>query len=204
MKNIAIAVLCTLALTACGQSAQTPSEGQAIETGSATKALEGSGAYVEEAQAEQGTPAESPAPPAPATVTGEELAQIMAQHEGKVIVLNFWATWCPPCVEEMPHFVDFYNETNRDKLALVSLSADDPAATKTAVSAFQQKHGLPFPIHVLDEESPEAFYEAVRTELSGALPTTLVYDQNGKIVKHWEGAITLDQLQDATKPLTTS
>jgi peroxiredoxin len=153
----------------------------------------------EQPESEQASKAEKA--PSITVVDAAALKEELVKHEGKVMVLNFWATWCPPCVEEMPEFVEFFNESDPDELALISLSADDPALKDKAVKAFQKNHGLPFPILILNEQNPDAFYDALGTEMSGALPTTLVYDRAGKVVKHWEGAVTLEDLEEATDPL---
>lgn len=149
-----------------------------------------------------------PAPASPATATSasgvaadaivvvgaKDLERLLAEHRGKVIVLNFWATWCPPCVAEMPYFAAFYEKSDKSKVALISLSADGEDNIESAVRPFKKEHKLPFPVYVLRERDPEAFKMALGTELSGALPATVIYDAAGKVRYVWERDTTLEEL----------
>lgn len=199
MKYTLVA-LCALVLSACGASpAKAPADSGAEGSGTIT-------APSPNGVTTQGEAAEvaSDLPPSISAVNGEGIAKILADNKGKVIVLNFWATWCPPCVEEMPDFVKFYNGMDREKVAFVSLSGDDVALIEKDIRKFQEKFKLPFPIHVLGEVEPDELYKALRTEISGALPTTLIYNREGVVVEHWEGMTTLEEIQAAVKPLSAS
>lgn len=127
---------------------------------------------------------------------------VLAHLRGRPLVLNFWATWCPPCVAEMPEFVKFYNETARDKVAFISLNANDASEIRSAVTTFQKANALPFPIQVFnDNGGVEALAKATGAPLTGGLPTTLIYDREGKLIATWERSVTLEELNAAIKPL---
>lgn len=147
-------------------------------------------------------PAETPAPPSIVAAGSDAVAKRIAEAKGKVVVLNFWATWCPPCVAEMPEFVKFYNETARDKVAFISLNANDASEIRSAVTTFQKANALPFPIQVFnDNGGVEALAKATGAPLTGGLPTTLIYDREGKLIATWERSVTLEELNAAIKPL---
>lgn len=129
------------------------------------------------------------------------LAARLNAAQGKVAVVNLWATWCPPCVAEMPEFVDFHRQYVPEKAVFVSVSLDDPASADDAVADFHRKKGLPFDVLVLDERQPDALTDILQTEISGALPTTLVYGPDGKLAQAWEAAITMADLEGAVNPL---
>jgi len=129
------------------------------------------------------------------------LDKLVSDAKGKVLVLNFWATWCPPCVKEMPEFVKFYNEFDKDKVAFVCLSANDPLKIEQEVAPFVKENKLPFPVYVLDSSDPEAFYKALRVELSGALPATIIYGKDGIPKQVWEKDTTFAELKAAVEPL---
>lgn len=145
----------------------------------------------------------APAVPAPKVdlVSAADLATLLKSAEGKVVVLNFWATWCPPCVEEMPALADYFRESRQADVAFLSLSADDPATVDQTVQKFQREHKLPFDVHVLSERDPDALAGVLGGEISGALPTTLVFDRTGKRVLTHDGMITAAALREAVQPL---
>lgn len=120
---------------------------------------------------------------------------------GTVVVMNLWATWCPPCVAEMPEFARFYNETKRSDVTFISVSANAPETIAGEVKPFVEKKKLPFPVSVLSKADPEAIGKATGAEISGALPCTLIYDRKGKLQKTLEEPITFDGLMALVKPL---
>lgn len=96
----------------------------------------------------------------------------LSAHRGKVVLLNFWATWCPPCLEEMPALERLYRQQRDAGLVLVALSVDtDPAR----VTPFVREHGLSFLIG-LDPRVQVADRYGVR-----ALPSTFVIDPEGNL-----------------------
>lgn len=145
-------------------------------------------------------PAEAPLPEVRAVNTAE-LGEVIEKTLGKVTVLNFWATWCVPCVQEMPDFVTLYGESDPEAFALVSLSIDDATEVTGAIPEFQRTHKMPFPIYVLNERDDDALEKAVRGKFSGMIPATFVYDKTGALVKMVEGPVTLAELREILKPL---
>ncbi len=137
---------------------------------------------------------------APQGIDLQELQELLAPTKGNVLVINFWATWCPPCVAEIPELASFYNDY-QENLSFLALSLDDPDEIDKAVRKFVQEKQVPFPVYVLMKRDLDAISEIVKQELAGALPTTLVYDKNGNVQKIFEGAITREELEAVVKPL---
>lgn len=133
-------------------------------------------------------------------VSAQGAAQLIAAIQNKPVLLNVWATWCPPCIAEMPYFVTFH-EKYQEKIPLISLSVDDPSTIESAVRPFHNNQKLPFPVYVLTERNPDELSKALKIDFSGAVPTTILYDAKGNVAKFWEGAVTLDELEAATRAL---
>lgn len=103
--------------------------------------------------------------------------------KGKVVFLNIWATWCPPCVAEMPNIQKLYEKVGSDKIAFVMLSVDEGGMDK--VKKFIDKKGFTFPVYMPASQFPQEFY-------STAIPTTFIISPEGKIVAKQEGMADYD------------
>jgi cytochrome c biogenesis protein CcmG/thiol:disulfide interchange protein DsbE len=98
----------------------------------------------------------------------------LADFKGKVVVLDIWATWCPPCRAEIPHFIELQNEWKDKGVTVVGLSVDSTGAAD--VAKFAKDHGMNYPI-VMDTGTTASAYGADQ-----GIPTTVVIDKNGNIV----------------------
>ena len=107
------------------------------------------------------------------TIEGKSIA--MASLQGKMVVVNFWATYCPGCIEEMPDLVNSYKKYHDQGLEIIAVSvADDPP---NQVLNFAQKNALPFPVvHDSDGKISQAFDNVSLT------PTSFIIDQKGRII----------------------
>jgi peroxiredoxin len=116
-----------------------------------------------------------------------------ADFKGKVVILDFWATWCGPCRVEIPNFIALQKQYEKQGLVVVGLSVDEDGAK--AVRPFAQKLGLNYPVVLADEKTQEAFggIEAV--------PTTFIIDREGRIVKEHMGFADKDEFEHEIKPL---
>ena len=103
----------------------------------------------------------------------------LSDFKGKVVILDFWATWCPPCVKEIPHFIELYNEYKDQGLAIIGISVDHQGVG--IVKAFNQKFKVNYPIVMMDSKVVRAY-----GNITG-IPTTFVIDQTGKIRRMYVG-----------------
>ena len=104
----------------------------------------------------------------------------LSDSKGKVILLNFWATWCPPCNVEIPELVELQNQY-KDRLQVIGVSEDDDPPEK--VLQFAQRKGINYPIVMATPELIDA-YGGV-----SALPTTFVVDDRGRVVQKHMGLV---------------
>ena len=112
-------------------------------------------------------------------VNGAE--QTLSALKGSVVVLSFWATWCGPCKEEMPHLQAMYKDLQAQGLVVLSISTDD-ARSASRVKPFVMKMGYTFPV-LLDRESTViGAYNPSKT-----LPYTVVVDREGNVVRKTSG-----------------
>ncbi|MEJ0031089.1 MAG: TlpA disulfide reductase family protein [Bacteroidota bacterium] len=103
----------------------------------------------------------------------EELQKIINDPDGKVKVINFWATWCAPCVKELPLFERLSQQRKDVAVTLVSMDMDlDPNPAK--VNKFVTRKKLTAPVLILDETNPNVYIDQISKEWSGALPATIV------------------------------
>lgn len=103
--------------------------------------------------------------------------------KGKVVFMNIWATWCPPCIAEMPNIQKLYEKVGSDKIAFVMLSVDEGGMEK--VQKFIDKKGYTFPVYMPASDFPQEFY-------SSAIPTTFIISPEGRIVAKQEGMAEYD------------
>ncbi|RPI86283.1 MAG: TlpA family protein disulfide reductase [Chloroflexi bacterium] len=116
----------------------------------------------------------------------------LEDYLGKTVMVNNWATWCPPCKAEMPD-LDRYYQTHKDEdFILIGIEAGD---TEANVSSFVQSYGINFPIWL------DAKQEAVQAFRNNGLPNSYIIDTSGTIRIVWNGAVTLKQLEKYVTPL---
>ena len=116
----------------------------------------------------------------------------LADFNGKVLLLNNWATWCPPCKAEMPTLKKFHDAHSADGFTIIAVEAGDG---KEEVLQFSESLGLTFPIW-LDPDS-----SALNAFKNGNLPNSYVIDRNGTVRYAWTGEISLSMLEKYVTPL---
>lgn len=107
-------------------------------------------------------------------------------HLGSVVLVNLWATWCPPCKEEMPTLKTFYEKYKADGFVLLAIDQEEALEI---VEPFVKEFGLTFPVW-LDED-----YQAQRVFNTMNLPSSYVIDRNGRVRLMWIGGISKKNLE---------
>jgi thiol-disulfide isomerase/thioredoxin len=108
-----------------------------------------------------------------------DVARLREEARGKVLVINFWATWCHGCVSEFPEFVALDNQYREKSVKIVGISLDRPADLSSKVIPFIKNSGANFDIRVPDMDDPQPIIDALTPEWTGAMPVTLIFDQTG-------------------------
>lgn len=117
--------------------------------------------------------------------TGEVVR--LSDLRGQVVFLNFWATWCPPCKEEMPEIEAFHSE-HGDRVKVLALGAD-PRESPEQLRKFAEAMGITFPVIHDGGEGAQA-YRVV------GIPTSFFIDQNGVVQVRYMSPLTLDQMKE--------
>lgn len=121
----------------------------------------------------------------------EDIEQALAARRGQACLLNFWATWCAPCVAELPDLLDVAAEFEPRGVRVLGVSYDlmlpdmEPAATLELVRGFLVQRELALSTLILD--APDYAAIDARFELPGPIPVTLAFDAHGRIVDRHEG-----------------
>ncbi len=125
-------------------------------------------------------------------------ARVVAPKKGRVLLVNFWATWCEPCREEMPELVGATKGFPSRELAVVLVATDTPK-TAPQVPKFLSSLKVPFVCWQVKSRDPQTFIDAVDTSWDGSLPYTLVYDRSGGIVARLAGQQSRESFTAAVK-----
>ncbi len=129
------------------------------------------------------------------TLNAGQLNEIINNRNGKILFINFWATWCVPCVEEFPDIVKLAESYKEKDVEFLSLSVDLVKEINSAVIPFLQKQKVNFPVFVIPEKESEKVINRVQPDWNGAIPATAVYNREGKLVSFITGLATFDKFK---------
>lgn len=123
------------------------------------------------------------------TLEGEKVK--LSDYRGKKVILNFWATWCPPCRAEMPHMQKYYEqqaEKDNVEVLAVNLTTKDHGMEK--ITSFVSEYKLSFPILLDSEGAMGSVYQAV------TIPTSYILDSEGRVQSKFVGPMDLATIED--------
>jgi thiol-disulfide isomerase/thioredoxin len=125
-------------------------------------------------------------------ISHQDIIKTVSQAKGKVVVVNFWASWCPPCRMEIPEFIEARKRIDPNKVIIMGVSVDqDP----TMYAMFAAKAGFNYPVYLAKPDVMSAFNII-------SIPRTVVYGPNGEQVAAHDGYMSGDDLEKLVGKLT--
>lgn len=118
-------------------------------------------------------------------------------EDDKIHVVNFWATWCAPCVKELPHFEELQKEYVSQDVEVLLISLDFPNQYESKLKPFIQKHKLQCEVIALNDTDMNTWLPKVNEDWSGAIPATIIYTKNKR--QFYEQSFTYETLKNEVK-----
>ena len=153
---------------------------------------------VEQKSAKEGGSTMSKAPmfQAKNLVDGEVIS--LQDMEGRVLIIDFWATWCPPCRMEIPGFIEIYDKYKDKKFAIIGISVD--VSGETVVKKFIEEYKVNYPVIMVTRQLQSDYEKAIGKPIRG-IPTTLVVNREGSIESVHVGYRSRDAFEKEIKKL---
>lgn len=129
----------------------------------------------------------------------DQLNERIKNGKDSTYVVNFWATWCAPCIKELPHFEKLNTEHRSEKLAVLLVSVDFKSKLNSGVIPFVKRKKLKSEVFLLNESSPQEYIDRIDPSWSGSIPAT-IFIKNDKR-KFVESEFTYEQLLTEYKKL---
>jgi thiol-disulfide isomerase/thioredoxin len=136
------------------------------------------------------------------TVDFESFQPWLNKNSDTTYVINFWATWCAPCVKELPDFEKINKKYENQKFKMLLVSMDFLRDKEKRLVPFVEKNNLRAEVILLYAPNANAWIDIVDASWSGALPATLIYKKNQKIFH--EGGYTFEELNQIINKLITN
>lgn len=132
-------------------------------------------------------------------ITVDQLQERIKKGKDSTYVVNFWATWCAPCIKELPHFEKFSQDYKSGKLSVLLISVDFKSKLNSAVVPFVKRKRIKNEVFLLNESNPQEYIDRIEPSWSGSIPATLFIKNEKR--KFIESELTYEQLITEFKKL---
>ena len=129
----------------------------------------------------------------------ENFEYLISKDDGKTRIINFWATWCRPCISELPYFEMINSRYLKNNVEVILVNLDIPSQIESRVIPFLKKQELRSKIIVLDDPDANKWIPKIDSDWSGAIPATLMY--KGGNQKFFEQSFTYNELEREVKDM---
>jgi thiol-disulfide isomerase/thioredoxin len=127
-------------------------------------------------------------------------AKMVATHNGKIVLVDFWATWCVPCRKEMPELVKMSERLRSKGFDFVTVSSDEAGKEQAALKVLME-NAVAEPFYLKKVPDDDKFFESVDTKWSGEIPAMFIYDRSGKRVRSFLGETPVKDIEAAIQKL---
>jgi len=124
----------------------------------------------------------------------DEFEKFLNIKDENIYLINFWATWCMPCVEELPYFETINTTYKHKRVKVILVSLDRKKEIETRLIPFIKKHKIQSKVIVLNDVNPNKWIDRVDPNWEGSIPITIIYDKNKR--NFYEKTFTLEELRN--------
>ncbi|MDQ3049507.1 MAG: TlpA family protein disulfide reductase [Bacteroidota bacterium] len=130
-----------------------------------------------------------------------ELESLLNVNSDTTYVINFWATWCKPCIKELPYFDNLASTFAGKKIKVVLVSLDFKRQYETVLKPYLVKNNVVSEVLLIDEPDYNSWIDKIDTSWNGAIPATLILNNKTGIRNFYEREFTLEEINNTVKPL---
>ncbi len=129
----------------------------------------------------------------------QQLQPYLEKNNDTIYVVNFWATWCAPCIKEIPYFEELQQKYHDKNLKVLMVSLDFPNQLQTRLIPFIEKENMKNEVVLLDDPNSNRWIPLIDKNWTGAIPATLIYGENFR--KFYQQEFTFLELEEIVLPL---
>ena len=129
------------------------------------------------------------------SISPDRFKSILAAEQGKIVVVNLWATWCAPCLTEIPDLMKMESDLAEHGVVLVGLSVDEPRASTQPITQMRDKRFPAFRTYARDQTEVDYLVSVIDPAWNEVVPTTYVLGRDGKLAKRIQGKKSLEEFK---------
>ena len=136
-----------------------------------------------------------------AMIKWTDMSKILNPENDTTYIINFWATWCKPCVQELPNFEKIGSVYQSKKTKVILISLDFKREFESRLKPFVKDRAIKSTVYLLDEPNYNSWIDKVDTGWSGAIPATIIINKQKNIHQFYEREFTFEELNKIVEPL---